>query len=702
MWRTGVEGVSVRKTSVGTTVLTAALLLTGWDLVRIYATAPDFGLRFGGALAFILVGGAATASILAIPLAARRLLEGALTQFGTAGAALLGALDAAAFICAAVLIQDPRSVSSDRRVLIALVSVIGLAAMRGLWHAHRHRFHALADRVLGALLIAGSLAALTTLRWNGSDALRLALQLIFAIGLAGLLPLAPSRRSAWGAIPLAICAALVGGASGLLHASDGARFALHHRGSQVRPAIAMLEWLSDSDGDAASALLGGRDCDPKRADIFPGAAEIGGDGVDHNCSGADGAAVRPRTARSAQVGAARGRDLLLLSIDSLRWDALHELASLRAALGPHVVFERAVSTAPATKESLSSALRGRPLRRLRFETTPDTHGAVLWRDHSPTLAHALAQGGYRVFTVPTSHVGDPRNGVQSGFDSIWAANYDAREQPPARSPFARQYLAAPEALAVLETTARATPGPLCAWVHLMESHAPYPVQNRASCDPHSARDCYGAALRETSDRLALFVREFTRLRGHTPVIAIFGDHGEEFGEHGGDFHASSVYAEQVRVSFLLAAEGVLPALRVQAPVSLAALPATVLDLLGVEVPPTMLEPSLLPALRAETPFPNLAVSELPIGRLRMVGYTGTRYRYLRDPVHEVELLFDMDADPYEQRDVSTTDRAGLLAMRSLARAWDETEQLRALPEKSLSAEAERSGESARRARPKAQ
>jgi arylsulfatase A-like enzyme len=153
-------------------------------------------------------------------------------------------------------------------------------------------------------------------------------------------------------------------------------------------------------------------------------------------------------------------------------------------------------------------------------------------------------------------------------------------------------------------------------------------------------------------------------------VAVFGDHGEEFGEHGGRFHCSSVHAEQVRVVFWLAGAGI-PVGRFDQPVSTAALPATVLEALALPPAPTMIVPSLLPALRGTAPFPELAVSELRYEYRQSVGYTGARYRLVHDPVNRIEMLFDAERDPLEQHDLARERPVELERMRALARRWDE-------------------------------
>ena len=74
------------------------------------------------------------------------------------------------------------------------------------------------------------------------------------------------------------------------------------------PLLAPRAALTDHDGDGFSARFGGGDCDDRRADVYPGAEDVPGDGVDQNCEGGDAkpaAAPRRRPARRRRRG--RGR-----------------------------------------------------------------------------------------------------------------------------------------------------------------------------------------------------------------------------------------------------------------------------------------------------------------------------------------------------------------------------------------------------------
>jgi arylsulfatase A-like enzyme len=68
---------------------------------------------------------------------------------------------------------------------------------------------------------------------------------------------------------------------------------------------------------------------------------------------------------------------------------------------------------------------------------------------------------------------------------------------------------------------------------------------------------------------------------------IAGDHGEAFGQHDGNYgHSLFIYDENVHVPYIIAAPQLIESeLRVQRPVSLIDTAPTILELLGVDVPP---------------------------------------------------------------------------------------------------------------------
>ncbi|HEX6276821.1 MAG TPA: sulfatase-like hydrolase/transferase, partial [Polyangiaceae bacterium] len=366
------------------------------------------------------------------------------------------------------------------------------------------------------------------------------------------------------------------------------------------------------------------------------------------CDGARRPPLAHRAPSPLSAGA-RGADVLFVSLDAMRWDHADSVPSLWRELGPHVTFTRAVSPAPRTEHACAALLRGVPSRQV-----PNRESARAL----PTIAEILAKHGYRTVQVPTHRYFGPGRWPNAGFELALTPEFPETKR--------RRIVPADSALNEALDIARTTPKPLLLWVHLMEGHEPYRWRGgQGPASPEAQR----RAFRDIDARVARFVREYRALRAERPiVIAVFGDHGEEFGEHGGHFHSTRVYAEQVRVAFALAAPG-LPASRVDAPVSLASLPATLLDLLDLPLQATFTEPSLLGCIAARGRCPTVAVSQMIVFG-RWIGYTFERHRLVVDPEHDIERVYDSTSDPLEKHDLAPAEPALLDALRDRARAFD--------------------------------
>jgi arylsulfatase A-like enzyme len=142
------------------------------------------------------------------------------------------------------------------------------------------------------------------------------------------------------------------------------------------------------------------------------------------------------------------------------------------------------------------------------------------------------------------------------------------------------------------------------------------------------------------------------------LVAVVGDHGEEFFDHGKKGHRHTLYDEQLLVPFLMRLPGRLPAgKRIGMQVRMVDIAPTILDAVGVPSPEHMGGESLLPFVsgqRAESDLP--AMSYL---------YSGsTLVRTLRRPDSKIQVrmpldmvdrdyrgqveFFDLRADPGEQ------------------------------------------------------
>jgi arylsulfatase A-like enzyme len=114
-------------------------------------------------------------------------------------------------------------------------------------------------------------------------------------------------------------------------------------------------------------------------------------------------------------------------------------------------------------------------------------------------------------------------------------------------------------------------------------HHPYEVPGEAGDSAESERGRYLNALRYADAALGQLVDGLKESGVYTNTLfVIYGDHGEAFGQHDGNFgHTFFLYEENVRVPLLIAAPGLITApLRVDSVASLVDVTPTIADLAG--------------------------------------------------------------------------------------------------------------------------
>jgi len=157
--------------------------------------------------------------------------------------------------------------------------------------------------------------------------------------------------------------------------------------------------------------------------------------------------------------------------------------------------------------------------------------------------------------------------------------------------------------------------------------------------------------------------------GRPTLILFTADHGEQFGEHGLMIHNNSVYETLLRVPFVLSGPGV-PVGETALRPHLEDVPPTLLALAGLR-PPAKMEGRNLLAMSAE------AGADLYVGTglQDLAFYQGewkliARYSGLGtgSPVVEATALFDLAADPGEERDLLQAEPERAAALLDKARA----------------------------------
>jgi arylsulfatase A-like enzyme len=398
-------------------------------------------------------------------------------------------------------------------------------------------------------------------------------------------------------------------------------------------------------------------------------------------------------------GAARGWNVVLLSVDTLRADRLgaygyqkQTAPAMDAQLAAGVTFEAAMAQRAATWPSLASLLTG---------LYPSAHGVAEngygFPDGLPTLPKVLHQAGYRTGAF-LSNMCDANH--QGWDDFACSGGQDGKTVHRAESWVGQL----------------SKDKPFFLWVHLFGAHNPYynGGDQGAQLDPGydgpvrpkkwaldainktkpalSERDLrhldllYDAAV-QGSDRSIAAVVGALRAAGllDRTVVVLTADHGEELYQHNRYlFHSCSVYQTALHVPLGIAAPSLLKAgARVPQTVELIDVMPTLLDLVGVAAPREQHGRSLVPYLeRPDAGGPGKpAFSEYGASTLRTVAADGFKLIDNPDgydpvcipeaPPHHYPIgraeLYDLRHDPGEQKNLAAADPARVAALQKLLR-----------------------------------
>jgi len=417
--------------------------------------------------------------------------------------------------------------------------------------------------------------------------------------------------------------------------------------------------------------------------------------------------IAARSARApATTPPAGARDVLLVILDTTRSDHLSAYGYARpttprlAALAAEGVrFDGCFSTSSWTLPAHASLLTGR---------LPYEHGALLGPLDGalPLLPELLAARGWRTGAVSANLSFFHRGfGFARGFarfdDFGWAwparlaATLLGREVLIRVDPRVGSALLRKPASAVvdgcLDFLDREPDRPAFTVLNFFDAHDPYhppaatagrfrgdgiapePMPAPAAGEKRTWDDAlvaeearrYDECLLAIDHELGRLLDELAR-RGRLDrtIVIVTADHGESFGERGARLHRGSLQRDTLQVPLIVRAPGLAPAGgTVALPVSLASLPATIVELLGLD-DATFPGPSLAPLLRDGDAFDAepLVIAELARHpwheyRLRPC-FDGAMRSLLRGRWHFVwheahgGQLFDWRADPREERDLA--------------------------------------------------
>ncbi|MBW2541029.1 MAG: sulfatase-like hydrolase/transferase [Deltaproteobacteria bacterium] len=371
----------------------------------------------------------------------------------------------------------------------------------------------------------------------------------------------------------------------------------------------------------------------------------------------------------------RPPDVLLVTIDTARADRF-----IGTGLTPNVdrlaergtAFLQAIAPTPLTLPSHASIMTGQrtPTHGVR------NNGTYRLTEEARTLAELLGEASYCTGAFIGAEVLSSRYGLRQGFQH-YDDRFDASEHPGLR---VYRHRRAEEVVPLaLRWLARQETGPCFVWVHLFDPHAPYeppePERSQFADTPYDGEIAY------TDRQIGALLdgyRELGRLEG--AMIVLTSDHGESLGQHSEATHGVFIYDATIRVPLVIAAPGGARGQQLTQQVELIDLLPTILAAAGVDIPAGVEGANLSPLLRGESRSPSTAPAYVESLYPRE-SYGWSELRGLRDADWKLVLgasaeLYDLRADPDEQRDLASSEparvRAMLDQMNSLYPAGDES------------------------------
>ena len=389
-------------------------------------------------------------------------------------------------------------------------------------------------------------------------------------------------------------------------------------------------------------------------------------------------------------------NVVIYIIDTLRADHLGCYGYSRPT-SPHIdgfarhatLFEEGRAQASWTRPAVATILTG---------LYPITHQAERTIDRLPerieTLAERLSAAGYETAMLTANGNVAGRFGFRQGFDQF----VYLPERRSARYTHVRSWEMNRQVFDWLDHRRRGRPFFLV--VHTVDPHEPYTprekyrkvlaadvedlsigvhaqVRRLPLLSPDEARaraplleELYDAEIADNDASFGELVARFEHMGlGKDTAIFLLADHGEEFYDHGGWTHGSTLYEEQLRIPYVVRLpEGVGAGLVVHTPAEQVDVAPTVLELAGVALPPELPGRSLIGEIaRRQGTEGEPSFAFLDHDEHRMESVVDAQWKLLRIdrsnfvPTRPPLELFALGSDPDELDD--------LALLRPLRRLW---------------------------------
>jgi glucan phosphoethanolaminetransferase (alkaline phosphatase superfamily) len=346
-------------------------------------------------------------------------------------------------------------------------------------------------------------------------------------------------------------------------------------------------------------------------------------------------------------GVARGRNVVVVHLESTAARHLRPygaaddpMPNLTALAREAALFESAYTTYPETIKSFFAT-------QCALHPALDTAAQAYEHAPAPSLAALLRQEGYRAGLFHSGRF------MYLGMDAVVRGRgYDTLEDAGAIGGDRESSFGIDEPSAVrrmLRWVDELPPGQPFLLTYLpIAGHHPYLTPQPGPFPEAEETGRYRNALHYADAALGQLL-DGLRRRGlyDNTLFLIFGDHGEAFGEHDGNYgHTLFLYEENLRVPYLIAAPGAIrEPVRVGRVASLVDTAPTVLDLLGLPAPPSYQGRSLLEGQSRMALF----CTDYTLG---LLGLRDGRWKLIHELESGRSQLFDLGADAGERHDLS--------------------------------------------------
>jgi arylsulfatase A-like enzyme/Flp pilus assembly protein TadD len=353
-------------------------------------------------------------------------------------------------------------------------------------------------------------------------------------------------------------------------------------------------------------------------------------------------------ASSSPAVPSRRPDVLLITIDTLRFDAVGfdgnrqvETPVLDRLASRGVVYANAHAHNVVTLPSHANILTG---------LLPYQHGL---RDNTgfrldettATLATMLQANGYATAAFVGAFPLDSRFGLARGFDV-----YDDK-YPRGKTPLDFEMPERPAAAVVAGALAwwnEKRSAPRFLWVHLYDPHAPYRPPP-PFVEKYRGREYLGEVA-ATDAALEPLLDSIRDAKDPPTLVIVTADHGEALGDHGEQTHGLFAYEATLHVPLVVSFPGVLAPGRSTEFVRHVDIAPTILAAAGVAKPAGLIGASLIAA--SSTPRPTYFESfstALNRGWAPLRGMIADGRKFVDLPVPE---LYELASDPAETRNLA--------------------------------------------------